>query len=384
MDKKKIIYIGLLLVITVLVSVVYFSYAFFTGLSEQRGKIHIVTGTLTYEITSSDLDSNNSIMLTANQKKKIRLSVTSLNDISSKYILYYTTAANNFDIGYSSTTIDGTSGIIDSKATKDIIISIQNNNNSTIILSFGVEGGFVNNDLSLSSGYAIISEFDYVTCDYAVGYNWDFSYNANDSTNGSSYTFAIPCDGKYKLEVWGAAGGNNGGAASSGNSEGGNIVWKHDNIYGGYTKGNASFLKNQLLYIYAGTKAVARKYGGGASSIRLSENTFAGSLVVAGGGGASGKYAGYDSYGASVASGNQSSVYTSTQSLIGLSNGGGGGYYAGIAGNDRSVRVATGDSKSEVQGGGGAGYVSSQLDDTVLEVSTNLGDGYARITYLGE
>ena len=55
MDRKKIIYLGLLLIVTVIVSVTYFSYAFFTQKDEQHGKLNIVAGTLDYKIESDDL-----------------------------------------------------------------------------------------------------------------------------------------------------------------------------------------------------------------------------------------------------------------------------------------------------------------------------------------
>ena len=55
MSRKNIIYIGLLLIVTLFVSVTYFSYAFFTHKDEQHGKLNIVAGTLSYEIESEEL-----------------------------------------------------------------------------------------------------------------------------------------------------------------------------------------------------------------------------------------------------------------------------------------------------------------------------------------
>ena len=57
MERRKIIYIGIILIVTVIVSITYFSYAFLTGKSEQRGKLNVVAGLLDYRIKSSELNS---------------------------------------------------------------------------------------------------------------------------------------------------------------------------------------------------------------------------------------------------------------------------------------------------------------------------------------
>ena len=44
MDRKKIIYIGSLLIITAIISIASFSYAIWSRKDEQHGKINIVVG----------------------------------------------------------------------------------------------------------------------------------------------------------------------------------------------------------------------------------------------------------------------------------------------------------------------------------------------------
>ena len=102
MGKKKIIYFGLLLIVTVMVIVTSFSYSFLIKTEEHHGKLNIVTGTLNYKI-SSKLLNNNSITLASNEKARLNIKIESLNTIDSKYELYYTSTNPNIEIGYMST-----------------------------------------------------------------------------------------------------------------------------------------------------------------------------------------------------------------------------------------------------------------------------------------
>ena len=69
-------------------------------------------------------------------------------------------------------------------------------------------------------------------CTYQNGYTWDFEYT------GIGQEFIVPCDGTYKLEVWGASGGD------------------ADTTYvggkGGYSIGNKSLTANDKIYINVG------------------------------------------------------------------------------------------------------------------------------------
>ena len=69
------------MIMIVIVSITYFSYAFFTHKDEQHGKLNIVAGTLNYKIESDDLN-NNSLIIKGNTTTKINLSIKSLNEIS--------------------------------------------------------------------------------------------------------------------------------------------------------------------------------------------------------------------------------------------------------------------------------------------------------------
>ncbi len=78
-------------------------------------------------------------------------------------------------------------------------------------------------------------------CAYSAGQVWNYAYS------GGVQSFAVPCSGTYKLEVWGAQGG------SSGSATGG---------YGGYSYGNVTINKNSTLYVVVGGQGnPSNKYG---------------------------------------------------------------------------------------------------------------------------
>ena len=147
MKKRYILYIAnIILLITILV-ITHFSYAFFTHRDEQRGRLNIVVGNLNYKIESVDLDSNNSLTLEANTQKIIEMKVTSLNDIDSKYELYYESDIN-IDVKYVDE-YDIPSGIIGKGQSKDVVVVLNNNNDINTTVTFNINGGLISNELVL-------------------------------------------------------------------------------------------------------------------------------------------------------------------------------------------------------------------------------------------
>ena len=294
---------------------------------------------------------------------------------------------------------------------------------------------------------------------------WKINYT------GAEQTFTVPYDGKYKLEVWGAAGGT--GIDGEGRTNTGG--------YGGYSTGTISLTKDTILNVVVGGKGIdstsgetkileggynggggayhrnsagtVSTSGGGATHIAttsgvlssLSNNQSA-ILIVAGGGG--GVLADTDLYGYNTLGGsgggyiggnaiqidgtcsydcteynypsggtqsfggygvtNWKTGTTSTNTYVGTFGkgatgadsygGGGGGYYGGASGTYSG-------------GGGGSGYIGNSLlkdksmycyncnesseTDTKTISTINFskeptsfyakqGNGYAKITYLGE
>ena len=111
--------------------------------------------------------------------------------------------------------------------------------------------------------------------------------------NGAVQTYTVPKTGKYKLQVWGAAGGNNGTILGGA---------------GGYSEGIANLTVGETIYIYVGSKPTAKaggfngggngatnvnnagspSYGGGgATDMRIGTDSLNTRVIVAGGGGRS-------------------------------------------------------------------------------------------------
>ncbi len=201
MDRKKMIYIGSLLILTAIISIASFSYAIWSNKSEQRGKLNIVAGSLNYELVSSDL-TNNSITIPANTSKTIEIEINSLNNIESKYELYYTTTNENISIGYSEETIDQPTGTISSRSSKKVTVIIKNRTDSSATITFGCQGGFSGKELVLAQGNSLSQV---TLC--SVGETWEFPFDPDGDGNGQEQIFSTPCDGYYKLEAWGAQGG---------------------------------------------------------------------------------------------------------------------------------------------------------------------------------
>ena len=256
------------------------------------------------------------------------------------------------------------------------------------------------------------------------------NYTTNFTYTGECTTYIAKSDGYYNLEVWGAQGGNYNTTYVGG--------------LGGYSKGIVHLTKGTTLYVCVGgqpqtvttTKTAVpggfngggngfnRDYsstytygqaGGGATDIRIGQNSLYARVIVAGGGsGSNNRISGYAGGGTSGISGQ--SGYAGTQTSAGTggsfgqggsastsgnnykygASGGGGGFYGGGAGTSYS------DSTNyDKYSGGGSGYVytsstASSYPSGCLLNSTyyltaastteaiNTGNGKATITYIGK
>lgn len=248
------------------------------------------------------------------------------------------------------------------------------------------------------------------TKEYVIEQNAFCAYNAGDIVgtfdySGSPEEFIVPCDGTYKLEVWGAQGGY---AIDSTNSSGG---------YGGYSRGNITLEKGQKLNIVVGGKGIDALeissatleggYNGGGSSTGDS-NTVWGSgggathialgntnrgvlsnylnykseiLIVAGGGGGGGTYGSHKNKGGHAGgyiggSGTGPAYGTGgTQTEAGIGNGSykaNGGFGAGgggvVASGGGAGYFGGGTGYEHASGaGGGSSYIgNSLLTDKVM------------------
>ena len=261
----------------------------------------------------------------------------------------------------------------------------------------------------------VIEEADTSTCAYSTGKTWTYNYT------GGIQSFSTPCNGTYKLEVWGAQGGT--GLSDLVSAIGG---------YGGYSTGNVNLTSGTALYIVVGGYGahyeknwnwVGGGYnggggsssggggGGGATHIGTRNGTLAqygnttGLYIVAGGGGGGGKNStseqgtpvggsgggtegGQGSYTIGSYQGgkggrqyqfqeNPNMAGTITMfgqgrdnhwnSEVGTSGGGGGGLYGGLGGSHYAG------------GGGGSGYIGG-VSGGSMQNGVRSGNGYARIT----
>ena len=95
------------------------------------------------------------------------------------------------------------------------------------------------------NGYAkitLISSTDTFTqeaCTNMINHKWNFDYNGTDGSDGSAQSFSVPCNGNYKIELWGAQGGTT-------------KKWTVAGGKGGYTAGNISLTTKDDLYFYVG------------------------------------------------------------------------------------------------------------------------------------
>ena len=183
-------------------------------------------------------------------------------------------------------------------------------------------------------------------CDFEVGRTWNFTFSR------SVKKMDVPCDATYKLEVWGAQGGYRSSSEYGGK--------------GGYSVGNVSLKKEEQLYIYVGGSGHGtgfngggRRYtyygGGGATDIRIGQDSLYARIIVAGGGGSDGAANKKGMYGGGVNGGSSTEGYVNSPCMNYCGKGGTNSYSgAGLSytGTSQSSTV-TGTSTAYY---GGFGY----------------------------
>ena len=236
-------------------------------------------------------------------------------------------------------------------------------------------------------GYSSYSLFSFTKTSSNVieGKVGKINYTTNFSYTGECTTYIAKSDGYYNLEVWGAQGGNYNTTYVGG--------------LGGYSKGIVHLTKGTTLYVCVGgqpqtitTASVAvpggfngggngfnRAYsetytygqaGGGATDIRIGQNSLYARVIVAGGGsGSNNRISGYAGGGLSGISGQ--SGYAGTQTSAGTGGSFGQGGSASTSGNNYKYGASGG-------GGGfyGGGAISSYSDSTNYDKYTGGGSGY--------
>ena len=153
--KVSKIYAIIAIAVSLLCLVGYFSYAMFTVSKTKENALSIVTGGLNYTITGTGVTSNR-ITTTAGSTKSVTLTVTSQNDIDSKYQLYYQNNSN-VEVYYLESNEDPF-GTIEANGSIQITILIKNKASSSQTITLGVQGGYPSNELTLESGRTAVDD----------------------------------------------------------------------------------------------------------------------------------------------------------------------------------------------------------------------------------
>ena len=164
----KHFYLLLVIIVSLAIFGLYFSYALFTISVEKKGVLNIVTGNLYTYMTSDFLNSSNRITVPGNTIKTFDLTLENINGVDAKFNLYYkgtSTLPSTVRVGYSSIndtppTASGTtiSKYGSSSSQKKIRVVIENRSSSSYTIEFGSAVGLSNTSISVPSGYTALSE----------------------------------------------------------------------------------------------------------------------------------------------------------------------------------------------------------------------------------
>ena len=280
---------------------------------------------------------------------------------------------------------NATSGSITNGSILPVELLVINNTSSDITLNIGVAGSD-SNELGLTDGKTLITE-TFNTGTEPSGDAGETKTTTTDYSYTGSVQTATLKAGTHKLEVWGAQGGGIQNDSSLDTANGG---------MGGYSYGTLTLTSNTNVFIYVGgmgksigsglaeggfngggaaygsSTGEPANGGGGASDIRINEDSLYSRVIVAGGGGGGGEDSGDNpGYGGGTSGGASSGMSTlATQTSTGTGGvfgfgantpndggGGGGGWYGGGTTNG-SQTIPTSNSGSDTSGGaGGSGYV---------------------------
>ena len=280
---------------------------------------------------------------------------------------------------------NATSGSITNGSVLPVELLVINNSSSDITLNIGVAGSD-SNELGLTDGKILITE-TFNTGTEPSGDAGETKTTTTDYSYTGSVQTATLKAGTHKLEVWGAQGGGIQNDSSLDTANGG---------MGGYSYGTLTLTSNTNVFIYVGgmgksigsglaeggfngggaaygsSTGEPANGGGGASDIRINEDSLYSRVIVAGGGGGGGEDSGDNpGYGGGTSGGASSGMSTlATQTSTGTGGvfgfgantpndggGGGGGWYGGGTTNG-SQTIPTSNSGSDTSGGaGGSGYV---------------------------
>ena len=393
MNKLRIkeSYLILLIIISLVSLGIYTTFALFTASTTISDVVGITT---TLDIGKS-MSEYEVVTVPAGETKLIELNVVNSYNNSIYYGAWYQIVQGNNDniqIGlYTEKNSNPSSGTLTASSNIKLLAGITNDNTSSIIVYLGVKGSLTN-ELNLGSNKALLpdgfSEALLVTEEVLEAHKETKTdtvpVNKAFSATGAVQNVTLN-KGTYKLEVWGAQGGNYNTTYTGGK--------------GGYSYGTLTLNNTTNLYVYVGKQAQTittdrvattggfngggngfnRYYsgtytyaqgGGGASDIRIGQDSLYSRVIVAGGGsGATNRTNGY--YGGGTSGGTGLSGYAGSQTSAGTNGSFGTGGSATTSGNNYKYGSAGG-------GGGwyGGGASTSYSDNTNYDTYSGGGSGY--------
>ena len=393
MNKLKIkeSYLILLIVVSLVSLGIYTTYALFTA-STTINDVVGITATLDIGKSMSEYEV---VTVPAGETKLIELNVVNSYNGNIYYGAWYQIVKGNSDniqIGlYTERNSNPGSGSLSSSSNINLLVGITNDNSTSVTLYIGVKGSLTN-ELNLGTNKILIpdgfSEALLVTEDV-------LKENATTPTENTVKTYsctkAVQSDtlsaGIYILETWGAQGGSYSTTYTGGK--------------GGYSTGTLTLKESQNIYVYVGCQGSAHNTttggvsaggfngggsaktvgfsstysyvtgGGGASDIRIGQDSLYARVIVAGGGsGSSNANSGY--YGGGTTAGYGVSGYGATSTSAGTN----GSFGVGASANPRSTNY-----KYASPGGGGGWYGGGSSgtkysDSTDYRTYTGGGSGY--------
>ena len=228
------IYMIVMILITLLIIGGYFSYALFTVTKEKNNAISIVTGSLDYKLTV-DGEEKSEITINANTTKVFTVTLTNINEIEARFLVFYKSLPNGIDISYKKVDDydipikDGT--IIDNSEKEIYQIEIRNVTDEIKKVNIGVKVGLSWNELILNDG------------EYPFGERKEIEY----VYTGNVQQYIVETSGIYTLETWGGQGGS---------------VTNYKGGLGGYSFEQIYLEKGQILYVVVGGAGIGAKEKG--------------------------------------------------------------------------------------------------------------------------
>ena len=393
MNKLKIkeSYLILLIIISLVSLGIYTTFALFTASTTINDVVGITT---TLDIGKS-MSEYEVVTVPAGETKLIELNVVNSYNGNIYYGAWYQIVKGNSDniqIGlYTERNSNPGSGSLSSSSNINLLVGITNDNSTSVTLYIGVKGSLTN-ELNLGTNKILIpdgfSEALLVTEEVLEAHKETKTdtvpINKEFSATGAVQNVTLNA-GTYKLEVWGAQGGNYNTTYTGGK--------------GGYSYGTLTLNNTTNLYVYVGKQAQTittnrtvttggfngggngfnRYYsgtytyaqgGGGATDIRIRQDSLYSRVIVAGGGsGATNRTNGY--YGGGTSGGTGLSGYAGSQTSAGTNGSFGTGGSATTSGNNYKYGSAGG-------GGGwyGGGASTSYSDNTNYDTYSGGGSGY--------